>query len=109
MTPSLIPHFSDDSAAFLTTPQLVAALSRSHYGRDGSHSNSSHSAFVYATVYGNVTFALTAVKDVGDLYFHIEAPAKNSWIAVGTGSQMKGSTMWVAYRGDDEKSKLFLE
>ncbi|KAF2786223.1 iron reductase domain protein, partial [Melanomma pulvis-pyrius CBS 109.77] len=43
------------------------------------------------------------VKDVGDLYFHLEAPAENSWVAVGTGSQMKGSLMLVVYRSEDEK------
>ncbi|KAF2111016.1 hypothetical protein BDV96DRAFT_603605 [Lophiotrema nucula] len=65
--------------------------------------NSSHSAFVYNTAYGNITFAVTAVKDVGDLYFHLEAPAQNSWVAVGTGGGMKGSLMFVVYRSLDEK------
>jgi hypothetical protein len=59
-------------------------------------------------VYGNITFAATAVKENGDLYFHIEAPAENSWVAVGTGSGMKGSLMWVVYRSEDERGMLSL-
>jgi hypothetical protein len=63
---------------------------------------------VHNIVYGNFTFAVTTVKENGDLYIHIEAPAENSWVAVGTGSEMKGSLMWVVYRSEDEKGTLRL-
>ncbi|KAF2006451.1 iron reductase domain protein, partial [Amniculicola lignicola CBS 123094] len=62
-----------------------------------------HSAFVLPTTYGNIAFATTAVRDVGDLYIHVEAPAVNSWFAFGTGLGMKGSLMWVFYRDEREK------
>lgn len=64
-----------------------------------------HSAFVQETVYGNVTFAVTAVRDVGDLYMHLEAPAKNSWVAFGIGSAMRNSLILVVHRSEDEKGK----
>ncbi|KAF2258957.1 CBD9-like protein [Lojkania enalia] len=63
--------------------------------------NSTIAAFVYATDSGNVTFAVTTVKDVGDLYFHLEGPADYSWISVGTGEEMDGSLMWIIYRSRD--------
>ncbi|KAF2186466.1 iron reductase domain protein [Zopfia rhizophila CBS 207.26] len=74
--------------------------------RDGDESESTHSAFVYDTTYGNLTFAFTAVQDVGDLYFHLEAPADASWIAIGTGSRMANSLMLVFYRTRDEKGVI---
>ncbi|ORX97388.1 hypothetical protein BCR34DRAFT_166591 [Clohesyomyces aquaticus] len=61
------------------------------------------SAWVYASSYGNITFAATAVKADGTLYFHLEAPAKNSWVSIGTGDEMDGSLMWVVHRSQDGK------
>ncbi|KAF2274316.1 CBD9-like protein [Westerdykella ornata] len=58
------------------------------------------SSFVHATQYGNITFAATLARD-GDLFFHLEAPAANSWAAVGIGEGMKGSLIWVFYRNDE--------
>jgi hypothetical protein len=63
---------------------------------------------VYETVYGNITFAVTTVQDVGDMYFHIEGPAENSWVGFGVGSQMDASLIWVVYRSGNGKGKYFL-
>lgn len=62
------------------------------------------SSFVHSTdgEYGNITFAATLARD-GDMFFHLEAPAANSWAAVGVGERMKGSLMWVFYRNDEGK------
>lgn len=98
-----IAHSSLGALTFATLSQT--ALSPLKHTRE-SGSNSSLSAFVYNTVYGNITFAVTAVEDAGDLYFHLEAPADNSWVAVGTGSEMAGSVMWIVYRSGDEKGRL---
>ncbi|KAF2662027.1 iron reductase domain protein [Lophiostoma macrostomum CBS 122681] len=64
---------------------------------------SSTSVFVYNTVYGNITLAVTTVQDVGDMYLHIEGPAENSWVGFGIGTQMDASLMWVVYRSADGK------
>ncbi|KAK7187970.1 hypothetical protein DPSP01_003144 [Paraphaeosphaeria sporulosa] len=61
----------------------------------------SNATFVHDTGSGSVVFAVAAVKDVGDLYFHLEAPAEYSWVAVGSGEEMDGSLMWVAYRSEN--------
>ena len=63
---------------------------------------------MYETVYGNITFAVTTVQDVGDMYFHIEGPAENSWVGFGVGSQMDASLIWVVYRSGDGKGIYFL-
>ncbi|KAF2247367.1 iron reductase domain protein [Trematosphaeria pertusa] len=77
----------------------IAALAQ----RDDDDSKNASSAFVHSTVYGNITFAVSTVTQTGDLYFHLEAPADNSWVAVGSGKEMKGSLMWVVYKSEDEK------
>ena len=100
-TPSLacgtdIPDAFPAGLATLTSLQLsVAAAQLSN--------NSAEVAFVQNTVYGNITFAPIVAQDVGDLYFHLEAPAENSWVAVGIGSEMKGSLIWVFYRNQTDK------
>ncbi|EOD46572.1 putative integral membrane protein [Neofusicoccum parvum UCRNP2] len=57
--------------------------------------------FIYSNprAAGNLTFSLAAVEDGGltDLYFHLSAPAANSWVAVGIGAQMKGALMFLVY------------
>ena len=62
-------------------------------------------SFVQTTDAGNISFAVAAVQDVGDLYFHVEAPASASWVAFGIGSDMKGSLMWVMYRNSNGTGK----
>lgn len=79
----------------------IAALAQ----RDDDDSKNASSAFVHSTVYGNITFAVSTVTQTGDLYFHLEAPADNSWVAVGSGKEMKGSLMWVVYKSEDEKGE----
>ncbi|KAF2813183.1 CBD9-like protein [Mytilinidion resinicola] len=64
---------------------------------------SAASAFVYGVDGGNITFAITAVKSNGDIWFHMAAPSKYSYIAFGTGKQMDGSTMWFGYASSDGK------
>lgn len=42
-------------------------------------------------------FAVNVASGSNDLYFHLSAPAAYSWIAVGTGSEMSDSLMFIAY------------
>ncbi|KAF2494150.1 CBD9-like protein [Lophium mytilinum] len=65
--------------------------------------NAASSAFVYGVDGGNISFAITAVKSNGDIWFHMAAPSKYSYIAFGTGTQMDGSTMLLAYASSDGK------
>ncbi|KAF2469130.1 CBD9-like protein, partial [Lindgomyces ingoldianus] len=65
--------------------------------------NSTTSAWVYGAKHGNITFAVTAVTSSGDLYFHLEAPADNNYVAIGTGEEMDDSLMWIVYRSSDGK------
>jgi hypothetical protein len=44
----------------------------------------------------NFTFTITANTN-GDIWFSMAAPARFGWFAVGIGSQMAGSLMFVAY------------
>ena len=44
----------------------------------------------------NFTFTITANRN-GDIWFSMAAPATFGWFAVGTGSRMAGSLMFVAY------------
>lgn len=65
--------------------------------------------FIYSNprAAGNLTFSLAAVEDGGltDLYFHLSAPAANSWVAVGIGAQMKGALMFLVYHDSRGESK----
>lgn len=58
--------------------------------------------FLYDTDGVNFTFTFTANAN-GDIWFSMAAPNKFGWMAVGTGSQMEGSLMFVAY-GDGTSS-----
>ncbi|KAL1962257.1 hypothetical protein VTN77DRAFT_9847 [Rasamsonia byssochlamydoides] len=46
---------------------------------------------------GNYTFALNIPENSEDVYFHLSGPASYSWIAVGTGTEMKDSLMFIVY------------
>ena len=65
----------------------------------GNASDSKSSIFVYnsTSTHQIFAFAVNAVQSTGDIYFHLEAPAGNGWAAVGIGSEMKGSLIFVAY------------
>src|ERR1700712_504666 len=39
----------------------------------------------------------TSSSGSGDVFFQITGPTSNSWVAMGTGSSMSGSTMFVIY------------
>lgn len=54
--------------------------------------------FVLAT-YGYV-FALNIAEN-GDVYYHMNAPSKHSWMGVGFGSSMSNTRMLISYLGDD--------
>ncbi|KAF2737666.1 CBD9-like protein [Polyplosphaeria fusca] len=101
MTRSALRALSATFLALLSFTPCVDAYTSSIAARD--HSNATFSSFVQNTPNGNITFAVTAVKSTGDLYFYIEAPAQNSWVAIGTGSEMEGALMIVAYRSANSK------
>ncbi|EAW13436.1 cytochrome and DOMON domain-containing protein [Aspergillus clavatus NRRL 1] len=46
---------------------------------------------------GNYTFALNLPENSSDVYFHLSGPTSYSWVAVGTGDEMKNSLMVVLY------------
>ncbi|KAF2748277.1 iron reductase domain protein, partial [Sporormia fimetaria CBS 119925] len=71
----------------ISTAQLTSAISTQEWP-----------TFLYPTEYGNVTFVPTLARDTGDLIFHFEAPAVNSWAAVGVGAEMRGSLIFTFYR-----------
>lgn len=54
----------------------------------------------------NYTFALSIPENSTDIYFHLSGPADYSWIAVGTGSNMKNSLMVLLYAAANGKSPL---
>jgi hypothetical protein len=64
------------------------------------------SVFVYNTGFlgSNFTFAINLANTSQDLFFHLNGPSQFSWIAVGTGSEMKNSLMFIAYPSSDGKS-----
>jgi hypothetical protein len=47
---------------------------------------------------GNLTFAISASTNSQDLEIYLATPTLYSWAAIGTGEQMKGSLMFVAYQ-----------
>ncbi|RHZ55405.1 cytochrome and DOMON domain-containing protein [Aspergillus thermomutatus] len=45
----------------------------------------------------NYTFALNLPENSSDVYFHLSGPTSYSWVAVGTGQEMKNSLMILLY------------
>jgi hypothetical protein len=39
----------------------------------------------------------TSKSGSGDVFYQISGPTSNAWIGMGTGSQMKGSDMFIIY------------
>lgn len=70
--------------------------------------NGTGAVFVYTNTNGgndaSFTFALNADAGTKDLYMHMSAPTGNSWMAVGIGSQMAGSLIFVAYPSSNGSS-----
>lgn len=97
---------------FLVTLGLLSRLvvSDSDDGSDGGSQGSSinninkkvdAAVFVYPTDAGpDFTFALRAVDDNGDLYFHMSGPSKYSWLAWGVGKEMPNALMFVMYQAE---------
>jgi hypothetical protein len=48
----------------------------------------------------NLTFTITVNPKTDDLWFRLSGPSQYSWIAVGTGTDMAGSTMFLAYEAE---------
>lgn len=53
-------------------------------------------------------FALNFPSNSEDIYFHLSGPAAYSWVAVGTGSEMKDSLMFIAYLNSTGNGVLHL-
>lgn len=49
----------------------------------------------------DLVFSMSAT-DNGSLAFHMSGPSKHSWIAVGTGTEMQDSMMFVLYSDGTE-------
>ena len=72
-----------------------------------SAASTTNAASIYNLQLGsssNYTFALNIPDDSADLYFHLSGPTSYSWLAVGTGNEMKDSLMIVVYSSADGKS-----
>jgi len=69
----------------------------------GASNSSDAETFVFRSSSTDQTFvfALNAVEATGDLYFHLEAPAGQSWAAVGIGSEMKDALIFAAYASEN--------
>jgi hypothetical protein len=67
--------------------------------RDADVALDSASSFVtsFGGVAQNFTFSLTVSLN-GDLWFRLAGPTWWSWLAVGTGSEMAGSLMFIVYK-----------
>jgi hypothetical protein len=59
--------------------------------------NVTSATYTYAQDQANITFALTAAKDTGDLWMRFTAPEGYDWISVGIGASMKNALMFIAY------------
>ena len=87
---------------FLVTSLLTLFSILSFTSAQKSSNNDSSAVFVYeGDLNTQLVFALNADKSTGDLYFHLESPAGNSWVGVGIGEEMKGSLMLIAYPNGD--------
>ena len=53
----------------------------------------------------NLTFALSIPANSSDFVFTLMGPASRSWVAIGTGLEMAGSMMFVAYSNANGQSK----
>ncbi|KAF2421226.1 CBD9-like protein [Tothia fuscella] len=69
--------------------------------------NSGAATFIYQPDSGNseanFTFTITVNPANKDMWFRMSAPSAYSWIAVGSGSSMSSSTMFIAYEASDNK------
>lgn len=52
-----------------------------------------------------LTFALNADANTGDLYFHLSSTSGPAWISVGIGSEMSNALMFVAYPSSASSQK----
>ncbi|KAI9830524.1 MAG: hypothetical protein M1819_005482 [Sarea resinae] len=53
---------------------------------------------------GNLTFAVNVADNSEDLYFHLSASTGNQWVAIGAGSHMKNSLIFVVYTSKSGKN-----
>jgi len=60
---------------------------------------------IYTSSDGSVTFALSVAQNTNDLFFQIKGTSGAAWVAVGTGSEMQGSQMFMAYTSADGNSE----
>jgi len=67
----------------------------------------STSVFVLDNSSTPLTFALNTVRNSNDFYFHLSGPASNSWISIGTGTEMQGSQMFLVYTSTNGKNITF--
>ncbi|KAF2458310.1 hypothetical protein BDY21DRAFT_371156 [Lineolata rhizophorae] len=100
---------------YATSIAWAADASSGIVGRQDDDDNSTApvSTFLYKASdydednWANFTFALTVGRDSGDMWFKMMGPSMYSWMAVGTGNQMAGSMMFIAYAdGDDDDITL---
>jgi hypothetical protein len=85
----------------VNAPTVAPAAADRLAARDSNADVALDSASSFVTSFGgvaqNFTFSLT-VNLNGDLWFRLAGPAWWSWLAVGTGTEMAGSLMFIVYR-----------
>lgn len=76
----------------LATADIVPASNYDYFSVNGSAGSTPQFAF-----------ALNVAENTNDLYFYLSGPSSASWIAVGTGSLMTNSMMFVVYTAANGK------
>lgn len=78
--------------------RLCSAADRQEIADAGIDEQAKAAYFVLAS--SGYVFALN-VADNGDVYYHMNAPSKHSYMAVGFGPSMSHTRMLISYLGDD--------
>lgn len=90
-----------------TYRQIVLALATCSTLLVFAQSTIPSSTFVYSgdfTGSSNLTFAVNLAQDSQDMFIYLSGPSSASWLAIGTGSEMKDSLIFIVYSSTDDKS-----
>lgn len=82
----------------LASLQLVWTADRQQMTQAGIDEHAKAAYFVLRS--SGYVFALNVAEN-GDVYFHMNAPARHSWVGVGFGSSMHNTRMIVSYISED--------
>ncbi|KAK4904464.1 hypothetical protein LTR49_026095 [Elasticomyces elasticus] len=88
-----------------TSRKLCVTEHEDHKRRGGSPSTG-FAAIAKTVFYQNIQYSLnipdtTVTSGVGDIYFQLSAPTLYQWVALGQGSSMSGSNIFIMYTSAD--------